>query len=200
MKITTLVLSKLNFSKLQSIKETIKKKPRVLITIALLLLVVFFGSRIFTAKVAKKSNQITPVAVQKITLSSSVDFMGLDMQGKQTKNKVKMSIVSAEKNGEVLVKDQTYKAKEGKTFLIVNLELRNDTTEKLNIIPGDLIRLTVGTEDKKYAPDLHNNAVLVAPISVKNDRIGFVIDSNAQSLKLLVGELEKKKEEIELKF
>lgn len=200
MKVTELIKSKLYPPKLQSIKERIKRKPRVLITVLLVLLVIFASSRILFAKMKKIPKIASQPQVQKVALDKSLEFYGLDMQGKSTKDKIKLTFVSAETSSEVLVKDQTYTAKTGKAFLLVNLELQNDTTEKLNIIPGDLIRLTVGSDDKKYAPDLHNNAVLVAPISVKNDRVGFVIDSGVKNFKLLVGELEKKKDEVEIKF
>lgn len=203
MKIQQLIKSKItrsNSPKLQEIKERIKRKPRFLVTISLIALLILFGaSRILSAKI-NKNQKASPSQVQKVPLNKSLDFYGLDMQGRSTKDKIKMTFISAETSNEVLVKDQTYTAKPGKAFLLVNLELQNDSTEKLNTVPGDLIRLTVGSDDKKYAPDLHNNAVLVAPISVKNDRVGFVIDSGVKNLKLLVGELEKKKEEVEIKF
>lgn len=200
MRISTLLVSKLNSSKLGALKETFQKKPRVLITITLLVLIIFFGFKMLTKKVVNTTTPQKLQAAQKVDLGNSISFIGLDMQGKATKSKIKMTFVSAEKSSDVLVKDQSYKAKEGKAFLIVNLELQNDTTDKLNIIPGDLIRLTVGSDDKKYAPDLHNNTVLISPISVKNDRVGFVVDSGVNNFKLLVGELEKKKEEVDIKF
>lgn len=200
MKVTELIKTKLNSPKLQEIKERIKRKPRFLVTISLIALLILFGaSRILSEKI-NKNQKTTPSQVQKVPLDKSLDFYGLDMNGKSTREKIKMTFVSAETSNEVLVKDQTYTAKAGKAFLLINMELQNDTTEKLNIIPGDLIRLSIGSDDKKYAPDLHNNAVLVAPISVKNDRVGFVIDSGVKNIKLFVGELEKKKEEVEIKF
>lgn len=202
MKVSELIKTKLNnSSKITSIKNKIKEKPRLLITILVIFLIIFSGVKTLSSRVNKNSKTAVQQPItQKIPLDKSLNFNGLDAQGKQTKEKIKMSFVSAETSNEVSVKDQSFTAKPGKVFLLVNLELQNDTTDKLNIIPGDLIRLTFGSDDKKYAPDLHNNAVLVSPISVKNDRVGFVVDSEIKNFKLLVGELEKKKEEIEITF
>jgi len=71
----------------------------------------------------------------------------------------------------------------------------------LNIFPGDLIRLVVNNqEEKKFAPDLHNNYINVAPISTKIERVGFVIDALANNLKLEIGELEADKKAVNIQF
>jgi hypothetical protein len=99
------------------------------------------------------------------------------------------------------VKDQTFTAKNNKTFLIINLELRNDEASVQNIIPGDLVRLAIaGSDDTRFAPDLHNSLVGIAAISTKSDRVGFVIPQEAKNFKLYVGELEGKKEEVKVDF
>ncbi|MBI3282871.1 hypothetical protein HYZ70_02235 [Candidatus Curtissbacteria bacterium] len=100
-----------------------------------------------------------------------------------------------------MVKDQMVPATNNKMFLVINLELKNDSTTAVNIIPSDLIRLVYkGDEDNKFAPDLHNNAVSIAAISTRPDRLGFVIPQDIKEYKLLVGELDKKKDEVEIKF
>lgn len=135
-----------------------------------------------------------------MTVNKKFTFNGLDETGKK-KGKLDMNITTAEKTNSVIVQDKTYTAKNGKTFLIVNLELVNDSKDRLNIFPGDLIRLVVNNnEDKKFAPDLHNNYVNVAPISTKIERVGFVIDGAANNLKLEIGELEADKVAVIIKF
>lgn len=177
-----------------------KKHKKIIFIVVLILLIGLIGPRIFKNKTKMGNNQISQTKNTKlIPVNKKFTFPALDNQGKAA-GVINFTITSAEKAPEVLVKDQTYKAKEGKLFLIINLELQNDSTNRLNIFPGDLIRLTTGDASKKFAPDLHNNMVMVAPISTKIDRVGFVIDSNTNNLKLLIGELEKQKTEIPLNF
>ena len=131
----------------------------------------------------------------------SFDFPALDNSGKPLKSKIKFKIKGVEKTDQVLVKDQVFTAKNNKLFLIVNLDLKNDSTSLVNIIPGDLIRLSISDDkETRYAPDLHNNLVPVAAISTKVDRIGFVIPDTAQKFYLFIGEIEGEKQEVSLDF
>jgi len=137
---------------------------------------------------------------QTVSLDKKFYFPGLEDTGEE-EGTIEMAITEVEKTDQVMVQDKEYTAKNEKTFLIVNLELKNETTKRLNIFPGDLIRLVVNDEEeKKLAPDLHNNYVPVSPISTKVDRVGFIIDKEFDSLKLQVGELEEEKEVLEIKF
>jgi hypothetical protein len=135
-----------------------------------------------------------------LEVNRKFNFDGLDETGKK-KGKLEMVITTAEKTDSVIVQDKTYTAKNGKAFLILNLELINDSKDRLNIFPGDLIRLVVNNqEEKKFAPDLHNNYINVAPISTKIERVGFVIDASANNLKLEIGELEADKKAVNIQF
>lgn len=170
----------------------------------LILLIVFgiVGYFSFRWVVGKKAISKRTDASQRsvAVVNQEFEFPGLTNEG-SPKGKIKMTVTTAEKNSEVLVKDQTFKAKDGKIFLIVNLELTNDSTRQLNIFPGDLIRLSVeGKEDRKFAPDLHNNMVLIAPISTKLDRVGFVVEEASSDYRLQVGELDGEKQTIKLNF
>lgn len=151
-----------------------------------------------TSKQKVKGEQM--VKSQTITLDKKFEFPGFNEAGKK-KGTIELKIIEVEKTNQVIVQDKNYTAKNNKIFLIINLELKNETTKRLNIFPGDLIRLIVDDQEKKkFAPDLHNNYVLISPISTKIDRIGFVIDQNFKNLKLQVGELDEEKEILEIKF
>ena len=177
-----------------------KRYKKIILLAVLILLFLLIGTRIIRNKTKTVNTQTSQIKNTKIIpVNKKFTFPAIDNQGKVA-GVINLTITSAEKTPEVLVKDQTYKAKEGKLFLIIDLELQNDSTNRLNIYPGDLIRLTIGDSDKKFAPDLHNNLVLVAPISTKVDRVGFVIDTDVKNLKLLIGELEKTKTEVSLNF
>lgn len=187
--------------KIKSFKEKLaeyvaRKKRFVIVLILVLAVVGFVGYR--QSLRAKSGGIAKTVTVQ---VDKSFTFNAVSNQGKPTGAKIKFRLVDAQKTGEVLVKDQTYTAKNNKTFLIINLELKNDETTPQNLIPGDLMRLAiVGNEDTRYAPDLHNSLVGIAAISTKTDRVGFVIPEEAKSFKLFIGELEGKKEEVKVDF
>lgn len=196
-----------NFSK-RSAKGGVRKIFKPFIFIVFLLAVVLISRGWLASLISSyKKNPVGQQGVkgeesikeQTLTLDKKFEFPGLDDNGKE-KGTLELRITDVEKTSQVIVQDKNYTAKGNKTFLIVNLELKNETTKRLNIFPGDLIRLIVDDEEKKFAPDLHNNYVQVAPISTKIDRLGFVIDQGASNLKLQVGELEEKKEILKLEF
>lgn len=179
---------------------------RSVIFIIIVLVVLFVALRGLTLQAKKKqvageaSQQNNQPLSQIVSLNKDFVFPALDDSAKK-KGTINLKVTDVEKTDKVIVQDKTYTSQNNKVFLIVNLELKNESPKRLNIFPGDLIRLIVDDqEEKKLAPDLHNNYVLVAPISTKIDRVGFVVDNNFKNLKLQVGELEEKKEIIEIKF
>jgi hypothetical protein len=148
---------------------------------------------------------VNGVSTQKaisVDLNRTFLFPTYTNQGKLVDaNKIKFKITTIDKTSQVLVKDQIFTAKNNKMFLIVNLSLKNDSTATMNVIPGDLVRLSVaGSDDNKFAPDLHNNVVSVAAISTKMDRVGFVIPADAKDFTLYVGEIQKAKEPVAIHF
>lgn len=180
------------------LKELIAKRKKLIIGI-LVLLVVFVG----VGWVRGRKPIVKQEAAKTITTSvdKNFDFPALNNQGKLIYNtKIKLKITNVEKTNQVMVKDQTYTAKNNKLFLIVNLEVKNDASQAVNILPGDLIRLSYNEEDNKFAPDLHNNLVPIAAISTRIDRVGFVIPADIKEFKLYVGELEGKKETVKVGF
>jgi hypothetical protein len=180
----------------QSLLSRLLQKKKLVIA-AIIILIAFFALNI---KVGKKTEPVVAKSIN-VTVDRSFTMTALSNQGKPTGSKARLKIASAEKTDQVMVKDQVFTAKNHKLFLILNLELKNDETSPVNLIPGDLMRLTIsGDEENKFAPDLHNNLVLISAISTKTDRIGFVIPDNARTFKLYVGELEGKKETVTIGF
>lgn len=179
----------------QRIKKLITGKKKLTIFI----IAIFALFAILNIKIPNKLEE--PAKSINVTVDKSYDMAALNNLGKVLSSKIRFKIAAAEKTNKVLVKDQIFTAKNNKLFLIINVELKNDATNPVNLMPGDLVRLTIeGDEDNKYAPDLHNNLVLISAISTKNDRIGFVIPDTARKFKLYVGELEGKKETVALNF
>lgn len=158
-----------------------------------------FGKKSITGGQGKNKNE-SLAQNQAVKINKEFEFPGLDETGR-AKGKIGLKVTEIEKTNQVVVQEKTYTAQADKVFLIVNLELKNEDSKGLNIYPGDLTRLIVDDNDEKmFAPDLHNNYVLVAPISTKTDRVGFIVNKDFKSLSLQIGEVEKDKEFIEIKF
>ena len=174
------------------------RRKKKFIILLLIVISVFAYFNVNTKKIKGNASGVKTVTVN---IDKNYEFPGITGQGKVSSEKIRMKIKYAEKTNQVLVQDQIFTAKNNKLFLIVNLELRNDATQTVNILPGDLIRLSVESDkETRYAPDLHNNLVPVAAISTKIDRVGFVIPDTARNFVLYVGEIEGNKEEISLSF
>ncbi|MBL7159334.1 hypothetical protein ISS85_02585 [Candidatus Microgenomates bacterium] len=181
-------------------KLTFSKLFKLLIILAILFigyqLIVrprLFQKPFFSQKTTSISSVIAITDVKK-----SFEFEAIVVKGKGAE-RIVFTIVSAELKEEIKVKGESRKVNEGKQFLLLRLEIENDTTEKLAMITSDLIRL-VDNEDKKYAPDFHNATVVIDPLSVRKDLVSFIVDAKLKSFKLLVGGLEKEKETVEINF
>lgn len=189
--------------RLQELKKDTKKfiigRKKLVVGLLLVILAAFFvNNRIFRKGSAGSYSTAKTVNIK---VDKGYEFSALNNQGKPAVSKVKFKIAAAEKTDQVIVGDKTFTAKNNKLFLILNLELKNDATAPVNILPGDLIRLTIGSDEQnKFAPDLHNNLVAVAADSTKLDRVGFVIPQESKNFKLFIGELEGKKEAVEVHF
>lgn len=191
-----IIIPKIRNFKDKLLEFAVRKKKLVIAAVLLVLFLLFVNYKVGLRNAKSASSKSATVAIDK-----NFSFSALNNQGRVTGAKIKFHVVDAEKTSQVIVKDQTYTAKNNKMFLIVNLELKNDETTLQNILPGDLVRLAIsGNDDTRFAPDLHNSLVGVAAISTKTDRIGFVIPIDAKNFKLFVGELEGKKEEIKADF
>lgn len=180
------------------LKEFIGKRKKLIIGLLVLLIVFVSIGWVRGRKPIVKQEAVKTIAT---SVDKNFDFPALNNQGKSIYNtKIKFKITNVEKTNQVMVKDQTYTAKNNKLFLIINLEMKNDASQAVNILPGDLIRLSYNDEDNKFAPDLHNNLVPIAAISTRVDRVGFVVPDSIKGFKLYVGELEGKKETVKVAF
>lgn len=187
---------------LKNLKKNVLAKLSVKKKIAIILVIALGGFFVFNSFFRNSNaNSATDVKSISVAMDNNFEFSAKDNQGKAATSKVKMKISKAEKTNQVLVKDQSYTARNNKLFLILNLELKNDVSHQVNLLPGDLVRVTYnGDEENKFAPDLHNNLVPIAAISTKNDRVGFVIPQDTKEFKVYVGELEGKKEIVTITF
>ncbi|TSC88180.1 MAG: Uncharacterized protein G01um101416_203 [Microgenomates group bacterium Gr01-1014_16] len=112
---------------------------------------------------------------------------------------IKFILESAELRDEIIVKGKRATAVQGRTFLILNLKISSAYSRALNINTQDYFRLTMNDKpDQLLAPDIHNDPVVVQPISTKLARLGFPVNDTDKNLTLWVGEVAGEKTQIDL--
>lgn len=198
------------FSRFSSSKKTNKtslgsRLPKILLRLVLVLIILIIGWGAFRYYVLPRivSQRRNGRYSQVVPLQKTVIFPALLDSGKYS-GEISLSVVSVERTNEVTVKNKPIRASKDRFFLIINLELKNESTQKVGVVSSDLLRLKVGQNGTKLAPDLHNKLVLVSPVSTKSDKVGFVVVGQAGiPLTLELGEFYKNKEvkeKIEIKF
>lgn len=197
-------------SQFKSAKRFFKKSPYLPFVLVGIVVIVVAGVLITKAmknsnhgpaQVAGTTTQNTQVSVAKPiaqeTLNKSFDFPLKDTAGK-TVSKFNYAIQSAEEDNQVIIKGQVATAVQGKVFLILNLKITNSFDKDVQLNTRDYVRLIVDNSSDRLAADVHNDPVDVQAISTKFTRIGFPISTDAKNLKLEVGEIDGKKQTIQL--
>jgi hypothetical protein len=192
-------------------KRFFKKSPMVPF---IGIVVVVFAIAIFALYnvISRSTNNATPtlasnngakqIAVNKPvvqeTLNRSFDFPLKDANGKVV-SKLKYVIQSAEIDNQIIIKGQQATAIQGRTFLVLNLQITNSYDKSVQLNTRDYLRLITGSSPEKLAADIHNDPVEVQAISTKYTRLGFPIDAaDTKSLTLQVGEIQGTKQTIKL--
>jgi hypothetical protein len=145
-----------------------------------------------TQNTTETKNANNPKAI----LNKTYAVNALDVTGKPAKSKVDLTIKTAEKSQDILIKAQPATAKNGSSFFVLQVELKNPTAERLIVSPLDLIRLMVDNQKRAaeiYSEEVPNirGSVVIEPDSTKVTRVGFVLtpDIVSKKLKLQIGEI-----------
>lgn len=182
------------------------KLPKFVIFIVIAAIVVG-GIILFVKSTQTQTNQnlsavkpLAPTAKSTFEINKEFDFPIKDSDGK-TISTIKYIVESASIQDEILVKGERARAVQGRTFLIINLKIKNTYKQGIQINSRDYVRLVLdGNKEELIAADIHNDPVEVQAISTKTTRIGFPINEIHKSLELQVGEINGKKETIQIKF
>ena len=172
------------------------KNKTLFILIVAIVSFILGGLLVFRAT-RKSSSTSKPIAETK--LNQSVWVIGRDKNGDVTNDWVELAFTKAEKTKSVLVKGKSATAKDDKYFLVLYFEVKNKSNRALYILPMDLVRL-VKSEDKHFAPSVHQSIVEVRPISTKVSNVGFVVEKNEKDFVLKVGEVGGEKNEVKVNF
>ncbi|MCL5970805.1 MAG: hypothetical protein M1450_04890 [Patescibacteria group bacterium] len=176
---------------------------KILLPFAIILLVVisvsFWIGRATSPSQAKASDsrESLPVENKKQTINKTLSFPIKDAKGNEI-TKLRYIIESAATQNEIILKGQKASAVKGRTFLIINVKLVNDSDKQIIANSRDYVRLIIGNQKDLLAPDIHNDPVQIQAISSKFTRVGFPINETDKDLKLQLGEINGKKEMIKL--
>lgn len=193
---------------MDTINNGFKKRPKKILPLVIpVILLVIVGLVLFQAfRPDTQSSAATPnteskdVVIDSQELNKVYDFPLLDGNGEEI-GSFSYEVQKAELRNEIIVQGQRASAVEGRVFLIVNLKLKNNLTQGLEINSRDYIRLSANdNKDDLLAPEIHNDPVEVQAISSKFTRLGFAINETDTNLVLIIGEIDGEKQEIELKF
>ena len=158
-----------------------KKRLFVLVSVAIILLVIVVVARTKnkTQKgVASAAPVSTSAPLKTVTIAKDFSFSNLSY-----------TLTTAELRSQIILQGQTATAAPGRIFLILNLKLRNDSNNRMQIVTSDFIRLNVNGSNDWLAPEINNDPVEVQPISTKYTRLGFPINISDKDYKLQVGEI-----------
>lgn len=128
-------------------------------------------------------------------MDKTFDFIGRDQNGNSTADNLSLTFTTASKKDSVTIQGQKAAAKDGKIFLVLEVQIKNDSQQVLYLLPVDLIRLVMD-ESTKMAPSVHQGMVEVRPVSTKFSNLGFVVDAGQKEFKFEVGEVDGEKQEM----
>lgn len=183
-----------------------RRKPLILVLLSLIILLglIFFGvsnsaqKSVATSVNNDKRTEISDAKARQV-IGQEFSFPIKDTNGKEV-TKIKYRVENAELHDEIVVQGQKATAVKGKTFLVINLKLQNDYNKSIEINTKDYIRLSVGSSKEMLASDIHNDPLIIQPISTKYTRLGFAINDKDNNLQLHVGEISGEKTTIDVKF
>lgn len=183
------------------------QKPRVIFLIAFAIIVIIFIPTSFGLFKGKSSqtgiSRINDKRVE-VTLAKSTQSINktFTFPLKDDKNvevgKFKYVIGDVQLQDQIIVKGQRATAVKGRTFLIVNLKIVNDSNHIFDINTRDYIRLSIEAENERFAADIHNDPVQIQAIATKPTRLGFPINDTNRKFILYVGEIKGEKKSINI--
>lgn len=133
-----------------------------------------------------------PSSSKVLSVNQEFEVVARTKDGKLTNGKLGIDITGAQKSSTLLVQGQRVIARNGKIFLVLNMELSNPYKVPLYNYPVDNFRL-LAADGKKYAPTAHQGNVEIRPESTKTSNVGFVVPGDQSKFKVEVGDLNSEK-------
>ncbi len=145
----------------------------------------------------------SPQSFKLETVSSAVnrnwEFPATDRNAAAITTKLTFTLTNLEKTNQIYVKNKPIRTTPEKRFLVVSLELKNDTDKRVYFYSSDYVRLVSG-DGKKFEADFKNPRFEVAPFSTKKDKLAFLVSNEGTTFELQIGEVAGTKDTIPVKF
>ncbi len=175
------------FSGLKNLKNL--KSKKILIFAAIIVLIIagvwFFRS----SNQSQISGETTYVAEgPRAQLNKRFEVPIKDSDGKEVGSVLVVNVTYLERTGELIYQGRRLLSKEGKDFIVINLEVENATGNRLTVRPVDFFRL-IDANGKSYAPDIQTDPVKVEPKSSKRTRTIYIVGDDQKILTFMIGEI-----------
>jgi len=176
-------------------------KKYLLLVLAITVMAGLSFNRLKTVSATKIAAQtsVKSSSDKNVSLDKEFKFPIVDAAGREV-TKISYVIQNAQLQDQIIIQGQTATAISGRTFLILNLKLRNDSSSGIQMSARDYIRLNVNNASDWLAADIHNDPVEVQPISTKFTRLGFPINKADKDFKLQIGEIKGQKTTLPITF
>lgn len=189
-------------SNLASLKNKLPifKSKGLLLTVVLVILVVagIIWVKSNNDSTATLSDQTYVSEGDKAELNKKFSIAIRTSDGKETGQALVVNVTSLQRTGRILYKGKPLVSREGKDFIVINIEIENSTNNRLTVRPVDFFRL-VADNGKNYAPDIQTDPVKVEPLSSKNTRTIYIVGDNQKNLRFMIGEIKgENKETVEV--
>lgn len=169
------------------------RKKLLIFTLALLIIGVLSFS--FASNfVSDGSNKTKGVVINR-----SYETVARTQERLKTDGNFKLRVTNAEFADFILVQGKKATPIDGKTFLVINMEIENPYRVELYAFPVDFFRL-VREDGSKFAPSVHQGTVQVRPESTKKSNVGFVVEPKEKKFKIEIGQVGEPKEVLEIIF
>lgn len=177
-------------------KPTWLNKSRGLVILGVIALIVIVG--VFLS-IGDNTSSISSDNQPSVDIQRSYVVVARTEEKQRTTGRFNLTVTKARFADSILVQGKRAKPIKGKIFLILDMEIENPHKVQLYAFPVDLFRF-IREDGQKFAPSVHQGAVLVRPEATKKSNVAFVIFPNEKNFKIEVGEVGKEKEILEISF
>jgi hypothetical protein len=195
------ILKKILFKNMNT-KVNNKNLLRLFILIGALAILGYFGFTLLNDDTSANNSTTERIKVSDAIATTQIDrdfSFPIKNDAGEDLSQFKIVLDKAELRDQIIVQGKRATSVEGRTFLIVDIEIKNEYNRAVEIDTRDFFRLTMnGNEEMMLAPDIHNDPVEVQAISTKLTRIGFPVNDTDKSFVLHIGEINGNKERIDL--
>src|SRR3989344_6410934 len=156
------ISNELKSSKLGSLKNKLpifKSKGLLLVVVLAILVVagiVWARSGSNNDSTANVSEQAYVSEGDKAELNKKFSIAIRSSDGKETGQALVVNVASLQRTERFLYKGKPLVSREGKDFIVINIEIENSTNNRLTVRPVDFFRL-VADNGKNYAPDIQTD-------------------------------------------